>query len=113
MKRPRTLIAMAAGCAAGLALVTLSHAASTEQQAQCPNTEILGNPPVYFPYPPGLIPSDLCSEVKRVQREVDVIFKGALAEWRALPPPTPRGSATNTAGNGLPGVGIAWKTPKQ
>jgi len=84
----KTSIALAAGCAAGLGVVTLSHAASAEQQEQCPNAEILGNPPIYFPYPSGLIPPDLCSEVKRVQREVDVIFKEALAEWRVLSPPT-------------------------
>jgi len=89
--KPKTLIAMAAGCAAGLGIVTLSDASSKEQQDQCPNSEIQGNPPVYFPYPSGLIPSDLCTEVKRVQREVDVIFKETLAEWRALPPPTLKG----------------------
>ena len=78
--KPGTSIALAAGCAAGLAVVTISHAASAEQQEQCPNTEIAGNPPIYVPYPSGLIPPDLCSEVKRVQREADVIFKEALAE---------------------------------
>src|ERR1700692_5154453 len=89
--KPRTSIALAAGWAEGLGVVTIAQPASTAQHEQCPNTEILGNPPVYFPYPPGLIPPDLCSEVKRVQREVEIIFKEALAEWRALPPPTPRG----------------------
>ena len=109
MKRPRTLIAMAAGCAAGLGVVTLSHAASTEQQEQCPNIEILGDPPVYFPYPTGLIPVDLCSEVKRVQREVDVIFKEALAEWRALPPPTLNGQPPVLQGTGSQAVVLLGK----
>src|SRR5258708_39049619 len=98
----RTSISLAASCAAGLGVATLSHAASAEQQQQCPNTEVLGNPPIYFPYPPGLIPPDLCSEVKRVQREVEVIFKEALAEWRALPPPTPRGQPPTLPGSGYP-----------
>jgi hypothetical protein len=62
--RPRTSISLAASCAAGLGVVTLSHAASAEHQEQCPNTEVLDNPAIYFPYPPGLIPPDLCSEVK-------------------------------------------------
>src|SRR5260370_21757870 len=87
--KPRRLISLAASCAAGLAVSTLCHAASAEQQEQCPNTEVLGNPPIYFPYPPGLIPPYLCSEVKRVQLEVQIIFDQALAQWRALPPPTP------------------------
>src|SRR6202022_5146643 len=83
--RPTTSISLAASCAAGLGVATLSHAASAEQQEQCPNTEILGNPPIYFPYPSGLIPPDLCSEVKRVQREVD-----RLATLRPLPAVTAR-----------------------
>src|SRR4029078_11514277 len=89
--KPKTLIAMAAGCAAGLGIATLSDASSKEQQDQCPNSEIQGNPPVYFPYPSGVIPSDLCTEVNTVQRKVEVLFKEALAEWRALPPPTLEG----------------------
>ena len=51
--KPRTSISLAASCAAGLGVVTFSHPGSAEQQEQCPNTEVLGNPPVYFPYPPG------------------------------------------------------------
>jgi len=102
--KPRTSGALTAVCAAGLGVVTLFHAVSAAQPEQCPNTEILGNPPVYFPYPPGLIPPDLCSEVKRVQREVDVIFKGALAEWRALAPPTPKGQPPILQGTGAQAV---------
>jgi hypothetical protein len=105
----RTSIALAAGCAAGLGVVTLSHAASAEQQEECPNTEILGNSPIYFPYPSGLMPPDLCSEVKRVQREVDVIFKEALAEWRALPPPTLNGQPPILQGTGYQAVEILGK----
>jgi cytochrome c peroxidase len=43
--------------------------------------------PTYNPYPPGILPPDLDSEIARVQREVRFIFAQALAEWRALPPP--------------------------
>lgn len=107
--KPRTSISLAASCAAGLGVATLSHAASAEQQEQCPNTEVLGNPPIYFPYPPGLIPPDLCSEIKRVQHEVEVIFKEALAEWRALPPPTPRGQPPILQGTGYQAVVVLGK----
>ena len=107
--KPRTSIALAAGCAAGLGVVTLFHAYSAEQE-QCPNTEILGNPLVYFPYPPGLIPPDLCSEVRRVQREGDVIFKEALAEWRALlPPPVLNGQPPVLEGAGYQAVALLGK----
>jgi cytochrome c peroxidase len=42
----------------------------------------------YNPYPPGILPSNLSSEIARVQREVDVIEGRALARWHALEPPT-------------------------
>jgi len=42
----------------------------------------------YNPYPPGILPSDVSSELARVLRESDVIEDRALARWHALPPPT-------------------------
>jgi cytochrome c peroxidase len=45
-------------------------------------------PPFYNPYPPGILPSDLNSEIARVLREVDFIENEALMQLRALPPPT-------------------------
>src|SRR6202171_3523072 len=44
--------------------------------------------PSYNPYPPGILPADLNSEIARVLREVDSIEAEALAQLRALPPPT-------------------------
>jgi cytochrome c peroxidase len=107
--KPRRSIALAAGCAAGVGVVTHSYAACAAQHEQCPNTNIFGNPPVYFPYPPGLIPPDLCSEVKRVQREVDVIFKQTLAQWHALRPPTPTGQPPILQGSGYQAVVLLGK----
>jgi cytochrome c peroxidase len=46
-----------------------------------------GSAPVYNPYPPGIIPSDLNAETARVLREVDVIEDRALSRWHALQPP--------------------------
>jgi cytochrome c peroxidase len=45
-------------------------------------------PPFYNPYPHGILPADLNSEIARVLREVDNIEFKALAQLRALPPPT-------------------------
>src|SRR5882724_829203 len=45
-------------------------------------------PPFYNPYPPGILPADLNSEIARVLREADNIEFEALAQLRALPPPT-------------------------
>src|SRR6266481_7882553 len=39
---------------------------------------------VYNPYPPGLLPSNLNSEIARVLREVDVIESRAIGRWHAL-----------------------------
>ena len=44
--------------------------------------------PVYNPYPTGILPGDLNSELARVEREVDVLEGRALARWHSLPPLT-------------------------
>src|SRR5262252_10330800 len=41
----------------------------------------------YNPYPPGILPSDLNSEIERVRRELRVLEGRALDRWRALRPP--------------------------
>src|SRR5260370_860267 len=45
-------------------------------------------PPFYNPYPHGILPADLNSEIARVLREVDNIEAEALGQLRALTPPT-------------------------
>jgi cytochrome c peroxidase len=40
---------------------------------------------IYDPYPPGLLPPDLESEIERVTGEIDRIFAATLAEAQALP----------------------------
>ena len=44
--------------------------------------------PIYNPYPPGILPPDLESEIARVLREIDVIEARALERWHSLPLPT-------------------------
>jgi cytochrome c peroxidase len=55
----------------------------------------------YNPYPPGLLPPDLNSEIARVTREVDRIFAKALVEWKATPPPTVTGNPPTLQGSGM------------
>ena len=85
-------------------LVAVSHAVSAQGQAQGESQgqeqeetpeEARKKPPkpkptptVYNPYPPGILPPDIESEIARVLREVDFIEGRAIAEWHALPPPT-------------------------
>jgi cytochrome c peroxidase len=45
-------------------------------------------PPPYNPYPPGILPPDLVSEIARVRREVAFIENEAIGQWHALAPPT-------------------------
>src|SRR6266481_7775991 len=61
-------------------------------------------PPDYNPYPPGILPSNLNSEIARVLREVDFIEGRALARWRALPPPTLTGQPPTLQGTGTEAI---------
>src|SRR5689334_10880707 len=60
----------------------------------------IGTPTPYNPYPPGILPADLQSELDRVQREIAFIFQQALAEFRALPPPNLTGQPPILQGSG-------------
>src|SRR5258708_30253860 len=44
--------------------------------------------PIYNPYPHGILPADLDSEIARVLREIDVIEGRAIERWHSLPLPT-------------------------
>src|ERR1700739_1342782 len=46
------------------------------------------SPAVYNPYPHGILPANLESEIARVLREIDVIEGRAIQRWHSLPPPT-------------------------
>ena len=49
------------------------------------------NTSVYNPYPPGILPGDIDSELARVQAEVDVIEGRAITKWHSLKPPIKTG----------------------
>ena len=83
-------------CAAMLVVVTVGYAASALDQGQ-PRPEA---EPLYSPYPAGLLPSDLKAEIGRVNREVDQIFKEALAQWLMLPAPSWAGNPPVLQGDG-------------
>jgi len=63
-------------------------------QGRAPHADKDQGASAYNPYPPGILPSNLSSEIARVQREVDVIEGRALARWHALEPPTLAGQPT-------------------
>src|SRR5882724_986186 len=93
MRRGPWILA-AAGCALALGILIVAHAGSAQRDAKS-TTPV---PPIYNPYPPGILPDDLEAEIERVRREVNGIFEEALGQWRALPPPV----LSNTQGTGNP-----------
>src|SRR5216683_5934066 len=116
--RERRLIAVMIVCAAVAAGLLFSTRPLSAQNHQNGN----GNeghhgkgdreeppPPFYNPYPFGILPADLDSEIARVRREVRFIFNQALGEMRALPPPTVTGQPPTLQGTGYQAVQILGK----
>src|SRR5947209_1752380 len=91
-----------AGSAALLGISGVPYAAAAE--APVPRSA-----PMYNPYPPGILPSDLDSEIARVQRETQFIFNEALSEWRALPRLNMTGNPPTLKGSGYEAVDILGK----
>jgi hypothetical protein len=60
------------------------------------------NPPApnYNPYPPGILPSDLDTEIARVSQEAHTIFNEALTQASQLPPLTLTGNPPKFQGTG-------------
>jgi cytochrome c peroxidase len=98
MKRIILLITSAV-CLAILVTLTLSPRAARGGDEH-PTPTPTATPPAYNPYPPGILPPDLDSEIARVRREVNFIEGEALTESRALPPLT----YSNTQGVGNPPI---------
>ena len=66
--------------------------------AQAPSTQPAGT--IYNPYPRGILPADLVSEIARVRREVAFIEAKAIAQWHALTPPVLTGQPPTLQGTG-------------
>jgi len=58
------------------------------------------NPPPYNPYPLGILPTNLVSEIARVRLEVANIENEALGQWKALTPPVLTGQPPTLQGTG-------------
>src|SRR3984893_15382936 len=86
-RRMLAIVAVVLVCVLAL-LMTLAKRKVT------PRSESPLSASVYNPYPPGILPADLDSEIARVQREIDVIEDRALARWHTLQPPIRTGQPT-------------------
>jgi cytochrome c peroxidase len=107
--RRGTWVLVAAARAMVLGILIVSHAVSHAGSRQRGASSTTPIPPIYDPYPPGILPDDLVSEIARVRREVNGIFEAALAESRALPPPTLTGQPPTLQGTGYQAVQILGK----
>jgi cytochrome c peroxidase len=96
----RMLIALCAGGVCGLILwMSLD---STKVSAQ--SNVSAQSTPVYNPYPPGILPSDLNAEITRVLREVDFVESRALARWHSLRRPILTGQPPTLQNTGTDAV---------
>jgi cytochrome c peroxidase len=98
MRRRLLALCITAGCATVIAVVWFRPGTVKAQSAPTPL------PSVYNPYPPGLLPSNLDSEIARVQGEVNVIEARAIQRWLSLPPPTQSGNPPVLQGSGTESI---------
>jgi cytochrome c peroxidase len=96
--------AVSASIAATLCISTRLLRAQNSTSEPTPQQAVTSTP--YNPYPPGILPSNLDSEIARVQREIQGIFDNYLAQWHALPPPNPQGNPPTLQGSGYASVRI-------
>ena len=102
-RRPLITLIACATLMASLILVSPAVAAQANKGKPPPT------PTVYNPYPPGILPDDLESEIARVRREVRGLFDEAFGEFRALQPPTLTGQPPTLQGTGYQAVQILGK----
>jgi cytochrome c peroxidase len=110
MGKGRLLLSIGCVVVALFIAVSLTESAQVKpQQATLPPTAQQVQPPIYNPYPPGILPDDLVSEIARVRREINGIFQEALGEWLALPPPVLTGNPPTLQGSGYQMVQVLGK----
>src|SRR5258705_8421156 len=97
----RRLIPLSMGCVVVALFIAVSLTESAQVQPLPPPN---GGGPSYNPYPPGILPPDLDSEIARVRREINRIFKEALGEPRAIAPPVLTGQPPTLKGTGYQAV---------
>jgi cytochrome c peroxidase len=100
MKQTHLAIMASVSVTAALAMVLTTHI--VHGQSQPPTT-------IYNPYPTGILPSDITTELARVEREVDFIEQEAITQWKALPPPTLTGNPPILQDTGVASVEILGK----
>jgi cytochrome c peroxidase len=70
---------------------------------------VQGQSTIYNPYPPGILPSNIDTELARVLREINFIETEAIGQWQALPPLTLAGNPPIIQNNGEAAVEVLGK----
>ena len=101
MQQVRFVKVLSIGCLTGLAGLAAAPGILGIPHTAFAQDALPMQVPPYNPYPPGILPPDLDSEIARVQREVQTIYNRYLAEWQALKPtPTYTGNPPILVPNG-------------
>ena len=90
------LCSFAAVCAIAVAIHSLPISTVAAQTAVMP----------YNPYPPGILPANIDTEIARVQMEIQGIEASAIAQWQALRSPTVTGQPPTLQGTGVQAIQI-------
>jgi len=98
----QTHLAVIAGVSVTLAIGTVFTTHIVHGQSQPPTT-------IYNPYPAGILPANITTELARVEGEVDFIEAEAITQWQAIPPPLVTGNPPTLQNTGLPLVEILGK----
>ncbi|TMP90951.1 MAG: hypothetical protein E6L08_12120 [Verrucomicrobia bacterium] len=85
--RPRILIRLFTACLMVLGALFIFRGLLAQSQTSQIDTPQATPVPIYNPYPPGILPADLNSEINRVLREIASIENRAITRWHNLPPP--------------------------
>jgi cytochrome c peroxidase len=64
---------------------------------------------IYNPYPAGILPADINTELARVLREIDGIEAEAIQQWQALPAPVVTGNPPVLQNTGVASIEILGK----
>src|SRR5712691_6592430 len=96
-RRMLTIISVVVLCAVALCMTLTGRKVSAQSASALSD-------PVYNPYPPGILPANLNSELARVLAEVDFIEARAIARWQAMTPPTLTGQPPILQGTGTEAV---------
>jgi cytochrome c peroxidase len=100
MKQTQMAVIAGVSVTAALAMVLTNHI--VHGQSQPPAS-------IYNPYPTGILPSNLDTEIARVLREVNFIEAEAITQWKAIPPPTVTGNPPTLQNTGTALVEILGK----